>query len=470
MNKPKVLIADDEFNIRRVLQAMLARAGYQIFSVEDGLEALEVLDEEGPFDAVITDLKMPRMDGMELLRSVTEMHPDTPVIMITAHGSVGSAVEAVKLGAFDYVEKPFEQEVLRQILAKATRTAWMDRKHARPVQEKSPTSGRFGLIGSTPAMKEIFDIIERVADTPSTVLISGESGTGKELVAKALHGKSSRNDKPFIKINCAAIPETLIESELFGHEKGAFTGAVSSKPGRFELADGGTLLLDEVGEIPPPMQVKLLRALQESEFERVGGVKTIRVDVRLIAATNMDLEAEIKNNNFREDLFYRLNVVPIRMSALRERADDVPELAVHFLEKFNKILAKKVREFHPSAMDVLRSYSWPGNIRELENVVERTLLFCDREIIHSEDLPKEILRSVVAMEGFNSAGPRAKEDSVPVGDKTLKDVVRSETKRVERNMIRRALEETDGNVTRAAKLLGISRKGLQIKMKELDLR
>lgn len=470
-DKPRVLIVDDEVNIRRVLQAMLKRAGYETIVGEDGREALQKVEEDGPFDAVITDLKMPRLDGMELLRILTEKHPDIPVIMITAHGSVGSAVEAVKLGAFDYVEKPFEQEALRQIVAKATRSAWIDRKHARPVQEKTPSQGRYGLIGSTPAMTEIFDIIDRVADTPSTVMISGESGTGKELVAKALHSKSSRKNKPFIKINCAAIPETLIESELFGHERGAFTGATSTKPGRFELADGGTLLLDEVGEIPLPMQVKLLRAIQESEFERVGGVKTLRVDVRLIAATNMDLEEEIRNNNFREDLYYRLNVVPIRMSALRDRADDVPELAEHFLAKFNKRLVKKVEGFHPSAMGVLRTYSWPGNIRELENVVERTLLFCDRELIHVEDLPKEIRTSVDHEEGSRAVNEALSEGgSVPVGEKSLKDVVKLETKRVEKNMIRRALEETGGNVTRAAKLLGISRKGLQIKMKELDLR
>jgi len=392
--------------------------------------------------------------------------------MITAHGSVESAVEAVKLGAFDYVEKPFEQDVLRQIVAKATKTAQRDRQHARPLAGRTPSAGRFGLIGSTPAMLEIFDIIERVADTPSTVLISGESGTGKELVAKALHNQSSRKSRPFIKINCAAIPETLIESELFGHEKGAFTGATSSKPGRFELADGGTLLLDEVGEIPMPMQVKLLRALQESEFERVGGVRTLRVDVRLIAATNMELEEEINNNNFREDLFYRLNVVPIRMSALRERSEDVPELAEHFLEKFNKRLARKVNGIHPEAMELLKNHRWSGNIRELENVVERTLLFCDGDQIRPEDLPGEI--SQAGGGGLQQKGARRREGSASgggeVGKKSLKDVVKSETKRVEKSMIQRALEETGGNVTQAAKLLGISRKGLQIKMKELDLR
>jgi nitrogen regulation protein NR(I) len=482
--KPRVLIADDELNLRRVLKAMLRRAGYAVEAAEDGLEALEKAVAAEPFDVVITDLKMPRMDGMELLRVLSAEHPDTPVVMITAHGSVESAVEAVKSGAFDYIEKPFEQEQILQVIGKATRTAAHQRQHARSVVtgmdgEVDPARGRFGLIGSSPAMQELHTIIERVADTPSTVLITGESGTGKELVAKALHRLSARSDAPFIKINCAAIPETLIESELFGHEKGAFTGATSSKPGRFELADGGTLLLDEVGEVPPPMQVKLLRALQESEFERVGGVKTIRVDVRLIAATNMDLEQEIGAGRFREDLYYRLNVVPLRMSALRQRAEDVPELAAHFLKRFNEKLNRSVEGFSEAAIEALRRYPWPGNIRELENVVERTVLFCDSAQIAWENLPAEV-RSATgassAVEERVSVAAHGAQDGpeLPpfgdVGEKSLKDVVKTETKRLEKEMIQRALNETDGNVTRAAKLLGISRKGLQIKMKELGLR
>jgi nitrogen regulation protein NR(I) len=469
MEKPRVLIADDELNLRRVLMAMLRRAGYEVEAAEDGVEAVEASAKDGPFDAVITDLKMPRMDGMELLRVLSAESPDTPVVMITAHGSVESAVEAVKSGAFDYIEKPFEQEQILQVIGKAARTAARERQHARPAEPERDEAGKYGLIGSSPAMHQLYEVIARVADTPSTVLLTGESGTGKELVAKALHRLSSRCDAPFIKINCAAIPETLIESELFGHEKGAFTGATSSKPGRFELAHGGTLLLDEVGEIPPPMQVKLLRALQESEFERVGGVKTIRVDVRLIAATNRDLEEQIAEGEFREDLYYRLNVVPIRMSPLRERGEDVPELARYFLGRFNTKLKRDIRGFDQEAMEALGSYEWPGNIRELENVIERMVLFCDGDRIGLDEVPAEI-RARFAARTEEEGADRPLPDLGEVGEKSLKDVVKHETQRVEKQMIQRALDETGGNVTRAAKLLGISRKGLQIKMKELGLR
>src|SRR5215470_1054343 len=297
----RILVADDEPNLRRVLGAILARDGYEVVQAGDGEEALAAA-EDG-VDVVIADLRMPRVDGMEVLRRVVEEHPDVPVIMITAHGSVDSAVEAVKLGAFDYVEKPFEQEHIRQIVSKAVRQSEAQRRAPRTLGAGDVSQhGRFGIVGESPSMRQIFQVIEKVADTPSTVLITGESGTGKELVAKALHEQSSRRAGPFIKINCAAIPKTLMESELFGYEKGAFTGAVGSKPGRFELADKGTLFLDEIGEIPVEMQVKLLRALQESEFERVGGIKTIKVDVRLVAATNRDLAAEVSRQHFREDL------------------------------------------------------------------------------------------------------------------------------------------------------------------------
>jgi DNA-binding NtrC family response regulator len=296
----RILIADDELNIRRVLEAILRRDGYEVVTAANGNEALANMGRG--IHTVITDLKMPGLDGMSLLKRLSADHPDVPVVMITAHGSVESAVEAVKLGAFDYVEKPFDQEQIRQIVAKALRTHVLARRDARPQDAPAPTRGRFRLVGESAAIRHIYAIIEKVADTPSTVLIMGESGTGKELIARALHEHSSRHGGPFIKINCAAIPKTLMESELFGYEKGAFTGAVGAKPGRFELAHGGTLFLDEIGEIPSEMQVKLLRVLQESEFERVGGIKTIKVDVRLVAATNRDLQAEVATGNFREDL------------------------------------------------------------------------------------------------------------------------------------------------------------------------
>jgi len=308
----KVLVIDDEANLRKVLAALLRRDGYDVTIAEDGEMGLAEFQKNGA-DAVITDLVMPKVGGMEVLRAVNATDPEVPVIIITAHGTVDSAVEAIKLGAFDYVTKPFDQSELSNVIAKAIRTHESARRNARGEH------GRPSLVGESPQMQEVLRVIDKVADTPSTVLITGESGTGKELIATALHEGSSRHDKPFIRINCAAIPRDLIESELFGYERGAFTGAVTSKPGRFELADGGTLFLDEIGEIPVEMQVKLLRALQESEFERVGGIKTTRVDVRLIAATNRDLNTEIEAGRFRKDLYYRLAVVPINLPPLRER-------------------------------------------------------------------------------------------------------------------------------------------------------
>jgi DNA-binding NtrC family response regulator len=386
--------------------------------------------------------------------------------MITAHGSVDSAVEAVKLGAFDYIEKPFEQTQIRQVVEKAIKQHEVDRR--APRRELSKTgAGRFGLVGNSGNLEQIFSVIEKVADTPSTVLISGESGTGKELVARALHANSSRKDGPFIKINCAAIPKTLVESELFGYEKGAFTGAVGSKPGRFELADAGTLFLDEVGEIPIEMQVKLLRVLQESEFERVGGIKTIKVDVRLVTATNRDLQKEVAAGNFREDLFYRLNVVPIHLPPLRERKSDIPLLVEHFVGKFNERLKKTIVRVEDDALERLIAHPWPGNIRELENVLERTMLFCEGPAIRAKDLPQELAG---APEKPLEVSPSKPTDVNLIRPGSLKEMVRQETERVEREMIQRALDETGGNVTQAARKLKISRKSLQNKMKEFGLR
>src|SRR5580700_92322 len=385
--RKQVLIVDDEPNLRKILSAQLTRDGYDVMTAEDGEQGLTLLREHH-IDLVITDLKMPKVDGMTLLRRALELEPELPIVLITAHGTIDTAVEALKSGAFDFVTKPFDKDEVRQIVAKALRTRELRGADATPV----PTGRgvRFGIIGSSPGITDLYAVLERVADTPTTVLITGESGTGKELVARALHEHSSRKDKPFIKVNCAAIPKELIESELFGYERGAFTGAVTSKPGRFELANGGTLFLDEIGEIPIEMQVKLLRALQESEFERVGGIKTIRVDVRLVAATNRDLKKLIAAGSFREDLFYRLNVVPIRLPALRERAGDIPLLVGHFLGKFNDRLKKRVTAVDPEAMEALSAHAWPGNIRELENVIERAVLFCDSSKVRVQDLPPEV--------------------------------------------------------------------------------
>src|SRR6185503_721542 len=386
MQPTKILVADDEQNLRRVLTALLRREGHDVVQAASGVEAIERL---GDVDVVITDLRMPQADGMEVLRTASKNHPHVPVIMITAYGSVGQAVEAIKAGAFDYIEKPFEQDSIRTIVEKAIGQAAANRmapRQALYASAEPEATGRFGLVGQSPEIQNIFAVIEQVADTPSTVLITGESGTGKELVAKALHEHSRRRTGPFIKINCAAIPKNLMESELFGYEKGAFTGATSSKPGRFELADGGTLFLDEIGEIPVEMQVKLLRAIQESEFERVGGLKTIKVDVRLITATNRDLEQEIKNGNFREDLFYRLNVVPLAIPPLRKRRGDIPLLVRHIIKKFNERLKKNVSGISDEALASLEGHGWPGNIRELENVLERTILFTKGERIERSDL------------------------------------------------------------------------------------
>jgi DNA-binding NtrC family response regulator len=463
--RPRIVLADDELNLRKVLGAILTRDGYEVLEAPDGERALQLV--EGGISALITDLKMPKLDGMGLLRKVVADFPEVPVIMITAHGSVDSAVEAVKLGAFDYIEKPFEQAQIRLVVGKAIKQHESDRRAPRAQLSKAGP-GRYGLVGQSATLEQVYAVIEKVADTPSTVLITGESGTGKELVARALHGSSSRRDGAFIKINCAAIPKTLVESELFGYEKGAFTGAVGSKPGRFELANGGTLFLDEVGEIPLEMQVKLLRVLQESEFERVGGIKTIKVDVRLITATNRDLQKEIPAGNFREDLFYRLNVVPIHLPPLRERKSDIPSLVQHFVSKFNERLKKQITRVEDDALERLVAHPWPGNIRELENVLERTILFSEGPTIRARDLPPELSGATTAEaapQKLHEAGPSRPQ---PAG--SLKDMVRQETERLERELIVRALDETGGNVTQAARKLKISRKSLQNKMKEFGLR
>lgn len=458
----KVLVVDDEPNLRKVLSAMLKREGYEVAVAENGLQALVEL-RKAPPDVVVTDQVMPRMGGLDLLKATLADWPELPVIMITAHGTVDSAVEAIKLGAFDYITKPFDHDELKHVIAKAAKTSSLARAAIPVADERS----RASLVGASIGMQEVFKIIDKVADTPSTVLLTGESGTGKELVASALHASSSRKGKPFIRINCAAIPKDLIESELFGYERGAFTGAVTSKPGRFELADGGTLFLDEIAEIPVEMQAKLLRAIQESEFERVGGIKTLKVDVRLIAASNRDLRREIADGRFREDLYYRLAVVPISLPPLRARVDDIPALAEHFIEKYNKRLGKKVQGLEPDALEILQEYPWPGNIRELENMMERMILFADGPLILAKDLPEPLketdtvrLPLAIAPAGGHAA----------TGDSSMKDIVKQAAAELERDLIAKALEETGGNVTQAAKKLKISRKSLQVKMKEFGLR
>jgi nitrogen regulation protein NR(I) len=454
----RVLVVDDETNLRKVLAAILRKDGYEVALAEDGEQALAEFEKNGA-DVIISDLVMPKLGGMDLLTRVRAQRADVPVILITAHGTVDSAVEAIKNGAFDYITKPFEHSEIRAVVAKAARTQEANQGHVAP-----DGSARKAIVGGGGRMEDIFKIIDKVADTPSTVLITGESGTGKELVATALHQGSSRRDKPLIKINCAAIPKDLMESELFGYERGAFTGAVTSKPGRFELADGGTLFLDEIGEVPLEMQVKLLRVLQESEFERVGGIKTTRVDVRLIAATNRDLEKETEAGRFRKDLFYRLNVVPIQLPPLRDRTSDIPMLVKHFVEKYNKRLNKKIEGVSDEALTLLQAWPWPGNIRELENLMERVILFADGPRIEVKDIPEGV-------RGGAQPPPSSNPGATPEpGETPLKDFVKQRQAEIEKSFIVQALAKTEGNVTRAAKLLQISRKSLQTKMKEFGLR
>ncbi len=449
----RILIVDDEPSIRKVLSAHLRRFGYDVDTADDGAAGIQRLDSE-PFQLVVSDLKMPHVDGMALLRWVNDNQPGLPVILITAHGTVDSAVEALKHGAFDYVTKPFDRDELHGVIRKALATEARNAARLQPNGE----GARHGIVGNTAAVRDLFSLIDKVAPSPTTVLISGESGTGKELVARALHEGSDRADGPFIQVNCGAIPDNLFEAELFGYERGAFTGAVASKPGRIELADGGTLFLDEVGELPRDMQVKLLRALQERTVDRVGGVQPVRVDVRVVAATNVDLKLAVGAGAFRDDLFYRLNVIPIPLPSLRERIDDIPLLVEHFLRKFNDRLGRSVQRVDPEALAALLEHTWPGNIRELENLMERSVLLTEGEVIGLADLPG--LRR-------GTPGPMSRDDLDDLG---LKEYVRVHTAKLERARIRRVLNAEDGNVTRAARRLGISRKSLQTKMKEYGLR
>lgn len=453
---PHILVVDDEPSIRKVLQAQLSRDGYQVEVAVDGADAIRKLGEVD-YHLVLTDLKMPGIGGMELLEHVRTHFPGMPLIILTAHATIDAAIEALKLGAQDFISKPFDIAEVRTAVDKALRTERAKRRSSLqdPVWPTTKKGRAPEMIGRTQAMQKLYQLVEKVADSPTTVLIIGESGTGKELAARAIHNLSSRRDRPFIAVNCGAIPENLFESELFGYEKGAFTGAATSKPGKFELADGGTLLLDEVGELPRDMQVKLLRALQERTVERVGGIRPVSVDVRVLAATNVDLATAVQNGRFREDLYYRLHVIPIRLPPLRERREDIPLLVEHFLARYNQRLDKQVTEVPKSTLDRLLNWSWPGNIRELENVVERGVLLADGTALEV-DLPGEEM-------------PESLE-SDEVGDVDLKDWIQKETARLEKKKIQQILELEQGNVTRAARRLRISRKGLQLKMKEYGLR
>lgn len=450
---PTVLVVDDEKNYLIVLEDLLLDEGYDVVTACSGNEAIEVIKCQ-PVDAVLSDIKMPGMTGIELLERITGLDQDLPVILMTAFAEVDQAVDAMKKGALDHIQKPFDNRDVKRAVARGVEKRSLIKNIRHLETELGNLWGN--IIGSSKAMEIVFDMMKRVADTPTTVLVSGESGTGKELIARGLHKASSRHGAPFVSINCGAIPDSLLESELFGHEKGAFTGAMSVRQGRFEIAHGGTLFLDEVGELALGLQVKLLRVLQEHEFQRVGGNTDIRVDVRIVAATNKDLKEEVDAGRFREDLYFRLNVVRIDVPPLRERRSDIPFLVAHFLKKFGEKLGRAVPEVDSEVTRSLYSYSWPGNVRELENVVERAMVLSRGRAIVSEDLPPEIRETPEIEEGL---------DALISWERSLAETLEA----IEERMIRHALKRADNIQAQAAKMLGVSRSNLQYKMKKYGL-
>ncbi len=450
-----ILIVDDEKNYLVVLEALLSPEGYEIVTADNGPDALRSIGNSD-LDLVITDMKMPVMDGMELLDKCKKINPELPVIMMTAHGTIEMAVEAMKKQAYDYFTKPFQNEQLKLTVRKALENYRLIKEN-RLLSEALSDRFKFGnIIGKSKSMLRIYDLIGKVAQSRASVLITGPSGTGKELIAKAIHYNSPRKDRPFISINCGALTETLLESELFGHEKGAFTGAVAMKKGRFELAHGGTLFLDEVGDMPAPLQVKLLRVLQEMEFERVGGTKTIKVDVRILSASNRNLKEAVATGIFREDLFYRLNVMDIEVPPLCERVDDIPLLVRHFVRKYRKADGKENIELSPEAWKALYAYQWPGNVRELENVMERAVVLNSGDMITGEDLPAHLREE--------------KEEEVDLNKIVPLNLALPEAlEQVEEKLIVRALKYSDQVQSRAAEMLGISRHVMHYKMKKYGM-
>ncbi len=438
--KQTILLVEDEKIMRIALEDALKAAGYHVFSFETGQPAMRFLDQ-GAFDLAVTDVRLPDIDGFEIVKEITR-RKDVPIIVMTAYGTIENAVEAMKLGAFDYITKPFVQEEFLLLIERALELKRLREENIRLRKAVDERYRSQYMIGETEEMKKVFSLIEKVSASDATVLIEGESGTGKELVATTIHYQSRRKDNPIIKVNCAALPEGLIESEMFGHEKGAFTGAVRRKPGRFELANGGTIFLDEIGDLPLSTQAKILRVIQEMEFERVGGIETISVDVRIIAATNRDLKEEVNSGHFREDLYYRVNVIPISLPPLRERREDIPGLLEFFTDKYRKKLSRNIR-FSQEAVDALLVYDYPGNIRELENIIERCITLSATDMITREELPVSVLDS--------------KQDP-----KTFLSHVAVDA---EKAHIVKVLKATHGNKTRAAEILGISRKTLWEKIK-----
>jgi len=449
----RVLVVDDEENIRLVLRTLLKKNGYEVEVADGGEAALERIDAFGP-DVILTDVRMPKMGGLDLLATLKAKQCAATVIVMSAYGNMDLALEAMKAGAYDYVSKPFKPDEIVLALRKAEEREALRREN-RALREQIRQENEFeSILAKSPQMIEVFRTIQKIADFKTTVLVSGESGVGKELVAKAIHARSTRKNAPFVAVNCGAIPENLLESELFGHKKGAFTDANADRRGLFEEATGGTLLLDEIGELPLNLQVKLLRALQEETIRRLGDTKDIKVDVRIITATHRDLGAEAKAGRFREDLFYRINVLPITIPPLRERREDIHLLIDHFLARNNARLGTHIRGFAPDARKLLMDYSWPGNVRELENTIERAMVLADSEILQATDLPERIREAL---------------DPVQVQLATGELSIKKTSAAIEEILIRRALTKTKGNRTRAAEILEISHRALLYKIKDYKI-
>jgi len=441
----RVLVVDDDQAVREALARTLEKLGFDVAAAADGQAGLDRL-RQGDIHILLADLKMPKLSGQELLKAAKAIAPDVEVIVITGHGTVEDAVEAMKEGAYDFITKPFKRVQLEKTIKKAAEKQALVLQNRALQQRLDQLEDAGQIIGSSPAMLRTLDLVGQVAPSTATVLIQGESGSGKELIANAIHHGSPRRDRPFIKLNCAALPETLLESELFGYERGAFTGAAARKEGRFELADGGTLFMDEIGDLSPATQAKLLRVLQAGEFERLGGTRTLKVDVRLVAATNADLATRVREKRFREDLFYRLNVITIQIPPLRERHEDIPLLAQHFLRRFAVKNAKAITGFTDEALDVLQTYSWPGNVRELENVIERAVVLTRSTMISPADLPETVVGSDQATRHL----------VVSIG---------TPLEEVEDRLIEETLRYTKGDKTLAAKLLGIATRTIYRRMK-----
>ena len=459
--KGRILVADDEEIVIQSCLRVLSGGGFQVDAARDGLEALKAIDENG-YDVLILDIKMPKMNGMEVLQRVKEAHPDIDVIMITGLHEIETAVAAMKLGAFDYLPKPFEPEELELVVARAFERRQLLQEN---ISLKSEVSAKYrfeNIIGSSPQMQAVYRLIARCAPTNSTVILRGESGTGKELIARAIHYNSLRKDRPFVTVDCTALSESLLESELFGHVKGSFTGAISNKKGLFETADGGTLFLDEIGNISLSTQAKLLRFVEEREFKAVGDTRVQTVNIRLITATNKDLESMVADGNFRDDLYYRINIFPIEIPPLRERRDDIPPLAFHFLKKFRSEAEHEVREFSAGAMNLLMNLDWPGNVRELENVVHRGVILASGEVIRQGHL----VNIVDMLPRVDLDVPRTSEDL-----KRIKKIARQKSvENVEKLFVLGALKRNGWNVTRSAEETGMQRSNLQALMKKYDIR